>query len=110
MLLAISAFGQDGDVEPVVGLVASSKLAWMSSALAIILQLSKSEMLGGLFAKIDKAYQPAVVLLIGQLAGLVDTLISGEPFSKAAIEWLLASGNAMALYAVIVKPFTKKNA
>lgn len=108
-MVATVAFAQASDVvAPASELVSAGKLGWMSSVMAILLQLAKSDLFGGLFGKIDKAYQPAVVLLLGQLAGLVESIVSGQPFPKAAIEWLLASGNAMALYAVIVKPFTKK--
>lgn len=86
----------------------ASKLGMLSGFLAMLLQLAKSPMLGGLFSKVDPSYQPAVVLLVGQLIALVDSLVAGKPFGQAAIEWLLVSGNAMAIYTVVIKPFTKK--
>lgn len=107
MMIMISASAYAGSV----GLVApesAEKLGWLSGVMAIVLQVAKSDLLGGIFAKVDKAYQPAVILLLGQLGALVESVNSGIPLKTAAIQWLLASGNAMALYAVIIKPFTKK--
>lgn len=87
----------------------AEKVGWLSGALALALQVAKSDILGGIFAKIDPAYQPAVVLVLGQLGGLVESVASGKPLATAAIEWLLISGNAMALYTVVFKPFKKKS-
>lgn len=106
-LFSISAFASDPSIAPSV-VESASKVGWMSGLLALALQIAKSDLLGGVFAKIDKAYQPAVVLVIGQLAGLIESVATGKPLGQAAVEWLLSSGNAMALYTVIFKPFSKK--
>lgn len=87
---------------------AASKIGWLSGLMVVLLQLAKSEVLGAYFSKISPSYQPAVVLLLGQLGALVEMVASGKPLGHAAIEWLLVSGNAMALYTVVVKPFSRK--
>jgi len=107
MLFISPAFAAEIVSDPTL-VESAVKIGWLSSGFALLLQLAKSDLLGGLFAKVDEAYQPAVVLLLGQLAGLVDSIANGKKFGPAALEWLLVSGNAMALYSVIIKPFKKK--
>jgi len=108
VLMSFSAFA--AEAAPVLQPLAetATKVGWASAALALALQLAKTDLFGGIFAKISTDYQPAVVLLLGQLGALIEAVNGGKSLGQASIEWLLTSGNAMALYAVAIKPFTEK--
>ena len=80
----------------------------VSSVLAFGLQLLKNDLFGGLLNKLDKRYQPALVVLLTQIGALVQSVASGKNLLQAAIEWAFVAGGAMAIYTLVIKPFTKK--
>jgi len=107
LLMSVSAFAAEAGVVAPIAEVAGKVGMW-SAVLAFGLQLAKSDLLGGLFAKVSSDYQPAVVLLLGQLGALIESVGTGKSLGQASLEWLMSSGNAMALFNVVIKPFTNK--
>ncbi len=109
-MLAVSMVAFAADAGPVAMNLAdsASKIGWASGVLAMLLQLAKTPILGGIFAKIDPGYQAAVVLVISGIASIIEAVGTGKPLLQSALEWLFTATNAMAIYTVIFKPFKKK--
>jgi len=109
--MAVSFVAIAAGVDPVVatGIAGSAtKIGWASGILALFLQLAKTPILGSIFEKIDPGYQAAVVLVIGGIASVIESVGTGKPLAQSALEWLFTATNAMAIYTVIMKPFKKK--
>ncbi len=108
--LAMSVVAFAAEAGPVAMNLAdsASKIGWASGLLAMLLQLAKTPILGNIFAKIDPGYQAAVVLVIGGIASVIESVGTGKPLLQSALEWLFTATNAMAIYTVVMKPFKKK--
>jgi len=108
LAMSVVAFAAESGPVAVNFADSASKIGMASGLLAVLLQIAKTPMLGGLFAKIDPGYQAAVVLVLSGIASVIESVGTGKPLLQSALEWLFTATNAMAIYTVIFKPFKKK--
>lgn len=82
-------------------------LGCISLSITIIISITKLDFMGNLFQKLNPYIQRALVVVLGQISGILIAVIGGVVWYEAIIAGLLSSGGAIAIYEVI-KPFFKK--
>jgi hypothetical protein len=106
--MSVVAYGAEAGPVAIDLATSATKIGWASGALALLLQIAKTPLLGGIFTKIDPGYQAAVVLVLSGIASVIESVGTGKPLLQSALEWLFTATNAMAIYTVVMKPFKKK--
>lgn len=106
--------GLDVIVDSILALIKNWKglgtLGALSSILVLLVQLLKTELLGGWFEGKAPLVKRALIVIFGVINGVILSVWTGGlSWMEAIMGGLLVSGGAMAIYEVI-KPFIKKDA
>lgn len=97
-------------VQDLIALITNYKvagpLATASGALVIIMEMLKKGFIGKLLDG-KPVTKTLVIVLLGQISGVLIAIVGGVGYLDAAIQGLFASGGAMAIWSA-VKPMLKK--
>ena len=88
---------------------AMGTLAIVSAIIIIIIQILKTKLVGGWFGKRSPLMKRAILVILGQISGIVLMVLGGIDWIPAIMTGLVTSGGAMSIYEVI-KPFFAKKA
>lgn len=89
------------------GLIASFQAGKVAIIVAVI-QLLKTDFLGNILGKVHKGAVPLLVIVLGLLVGALESVATGTTLVAGLLSGLLAGGQGIALYDVVVKFFVKK--
>jgi len=80
-----------------------------AAILTLLVQILKTELLGGLLAKASPFLKRLLITVLGQFAGIVIAVNGGLGWIEAVVAGLLTSGGAVAIYEAIKPFFSKKS-
>ena len=80
-----------------------------SAIVVILIQLLKTEMLGNLMNKLPPFWKRILIVLLGQISGILIGVNSGMGWVNSIIAGLLTSGGAIAIYECLKPLFVKKS-
>jgi len=90
----------------IVDLISAVKLGALAPILLAVVQLLKTDFLGGFIKKINTKYQPLIVIVIGITGNVALAASGGKSWGSAIIEGLVLALTTMGLYDAI-KPIFK---
>jgi hypothetical protein len=85
-----------------------STLGLISSVIVLVMQILKTEIMGGLLLKASPFLKRLLITVFGQVAGVIVAVSGGLTWVEAIVTGLITSGGAVAIYEAIKPFFSKK--
>lgn len=93
------------------GLANFKTMGWLGGGMFAVLlavQLLKSPLLAQIFSKANPAVKPLILIVLGQVYGVLYLVFSGANWGSALVVGLITSGGAIAIWEGISPLFKKK--
>ena len=75
--------------------------AGVAAIIVAVIQLLKSDLVGGLLLKINQKWIPIVMLALTGIGGAAQAVLSGKNWWQGAVDGFITSGIAMSIYEAV---------